>query len=679
MHLRSDAIVITTATHDGERTLQYRAHLDGLRAIAVFLVVAFHAGITKLNGGFVGVDVFFVLSGYLVTQLLVADMTRHGRIQISRFYSRRFRRLLPAAFVTLVVTAAVMSALDPVGALQARNAFKAAFLYSTNWYFIHQSASYFSADVAQSPVLHFWSLAVEEQFYLVWPVLLGALAWLAASRPRRSHRTMQIAIALAAAASLLWAMRLRTTDFNHAYYGTDARAYQLLAGALLAITPGVVRRAARRPRVTSAAACVSLVALVVVSMSWLHIDAIERGVVVTAIVLVVLVAIEASEGGIAQRSLSTAPMVYLGLISYGIYLWHWPVVLVMRHFADVGSVRSAAIVAFVSAGLASLSYQLLERPVRLSPVLGGHRRAVIAIGLAVSVIGAFVLIPSIVDPTSNPPASASTSAKGTPIPASVDWRRTLKELFGNTVSCVGRPANACTIVHGTGSRVMLMGDSNAEMMIPAFRRVAEREHLTLALAVTAGCPWQRDFYRFPPVFAHCREAKEDAYRRVVPTFRPDLLVLVNSREEFDHRPGDPRTADDRRLQQVTATSLRQLSRDARNILIVEPIPQAPSGMNPLACLSKAKILEQCRYVVKGNSPTWMESYERELAAQSPRIETADFDRLVCPWLPICDPVVDGIIVKWDGLHLSKRYAEHLAGPITAYLQEHRLLPRSPAR
>jgi hypothetical protein len=102
-------------------------------------------------------------------------------------------------------------------------------------------------------------------------------------------------------------------------------------------------------------------------------------------------------------------------------------------------------------------------------------------------------------------------------------------------------------------------------------------------------------------------------------------------------------------------------------------------MNPLACLSKAKILEQCRYVVKGNSPTWMESYERGLAAQSPRIETADFDRLVCPWLPICDPVVDGIIVKWDGLHLSKRYAEHLAGPITAYLQEHRLLPRSPAR
>ena len=155
----------------------YRPHLDGLRAVAVYLVVLFHAGIGRFDGGFIGVDVFFVLSGFLVTQLLLRDLAGAGSIRFARFYARRFRRLLPAAFVALVVTALLFVAVDPVEALASVRSFQAAFLYSANWYFIGASTDYFGADVATNPVLHFWSLAVEEQFYLVWPLLLGGLFW----------------------------------------------------------------------------------------------------------------------------------------------------------------------------------------------------------------------------------------------------------------------------------------------------------------------------------------------------------------------------------------------------------------------------------------------------------------------------------------------------------------------
>jgi peptidoglycan/LPS O-acetylase OafA/YrhL len=171
-----DLIVPPTSPRRGTGGGRYRPFLDGLRAVAVYLVVVFHAGSDRFSGGFVGVDVFFVLSGFLVTQLLLRDLVATGAVSFRRFYARRFRRLLPAAFVALVVTALVFSALaSPVEVADAAGGFKASFLYSANWWFISQSSDYFGADLSASPVLHFWSLAVEEQFYVVWPLLLGGL------------------------------------------------------------------------------------------------------------------------------------------------------------------------------------------------------------------------------------------------------------------------------------------------------------------------------------------------------------------------------------------------------------------------------------------------------------------------------------------------------------------------
>ncbi|MFM7225674.1 MAG: acyltransferase family protein, partial [Actinomycetota bacterium] len=177
----------------------YRRHLDGLRTVAVVLVIAFHSGIDRLSGGFIGVDVFFVLSGFLVTGILVRDLGSGRGVQWRRFYSRRVRRILPASVLTLVVTAVVYAAVaSPLQQEDAFGGFRSAFLYIANWHFIQQSTDYFAADVDRNPVLHFWSLAVEEQFYLVWPFLFVGLC-LATERIGRERWWMRRGVVLLAA------------------------------------------------------------------------------------------------------------------------------------------------------------------------------------------------------------------------------------------------------------------------------------------------------------------------------------------------------------------------------------------------------------------------------------------------------------------------------------------------
>jgi len=203
----------------------YRAHLDGLRAIAVYLVVLFHAGVVRFSGGFIGVDVFFVLSGYLVTQLLLRDVLGRGGIRFGRFYARRYRRLLPAAFVALLVTALVYAGIaSPANVASAVDAFKAAFLYVANWFFIGRSTAYFGGNIAQNPVLPYWSLAVEEQFYIVWPLLLAGIFALAARAGARQRALVGGIVASLGVCSLTAALVLRSGSPAHAYYGTDARA-----------------------------------------------------------------------------------------------------------------------------------------------------------------------------------------------------------------------------------------------------------------------------------------------------------------------------------------------------------------------------------------------------------------------------------------------------------------------
>ncbi len=407
-------------------TATYRPHLDGMRAIAVYLVVLFHAGSAQFSGGYIGVDVFFVLSGYLVTQLLLRDITARGSIQFGRFYARRFRRLLPAAFVVLIATAFIFTAIAaPADVINAVGSFKAAFLYVTNWYLIHSSTGYFGADISHNPVLHFWSLAVEEQFYLLWPLALGGMFLVTRRMDRdRQLRVIRTIVVVGALASAVWALSLRSTNPDRAYYGTDARAYELLAGALIALLPSIIAVAARYRRSTRVMTVVSVAAVIALATSWVHLDAIERGIAITIVTFVLIVSLEAADGGITQGALSTHAMTYLGKISYGTYLWHWIVILVIVTKFHVSVTATILLACLIATGLSALSFEILEHPVRRSARLNRHKGLVIATGLTVSVVSALVLIPRIVDPAqaSAPGLRGATTAGFTPVPANLDWQ-----------------------------------------------------------------------------------------------------------------------------------------------------------------------------------------------------------------------------------------------------------------
>jgi peptidoglycan/LPS O-acetylase OafA/YrhL len=688
------AVAESTAGESGgsESAAAYRPHLDGLRAVAVYLVVLFHAGSGSFPGGYVGVDVFFVLSGFLVTQLLLRDIARNNSIRFGRFYARRFRRLLPAAFVALTVTAIVYTAIaSPAEVRAAVGSFKAAFLYSTNWYFIHSSTGYFGADITTNPVLHFWSLAVEEQFYLLWPLALGgAFALTRRMDAARQMRTIRIAVAVGAVASAMWALWLRNSDPNRAYYGTDTRAYELLAGAFLALVPGLLVRAKTYRRAMQAATTVSIAALLVVASSWVTFDAIVRGIVVTIITCVLIVSLEAADGGLAQRALSTRAAVYLGKISYGTYLWHWLVILVVIKTFHLSTISTVGIAALVATALASLSFEMLEHPVRTSHLLDGHRRMVIAGGLTVSVLSALVLIPQIVDPASAaaPTASGSTVSGFTPVPESPSWRDA-KAGDGPLLNCLGKPVSDCTIVHGTGKHILLIGDSHAWMLIPTFRAMARADNLTLSVSVRGGCPWQLDVYA-PAIQAFgttispkvCQQEKADLYNRVLPALHPDLVVAVNFGYEnprqhvlFTDASGHAllfqRPAAVAEVETATTRSLARLRAGGRKVVLVEPIPWAP--IDPVACLSKARVLQACRYT-SPVKPDRLERFYRQLARQDSGVYAADIDRLVCPFLPICDPIVNDQIVKQDGTHLAVKFAESIAPALNTYLKQLGALP-----
>ena len=354
-----------------------------------------------MGGGFIGVDVFFVLSGYLVTQVLMRDLDGPGgRVGFGRFYARRVRRLLPAAVVAIVVTAAAYGAVASLASLDAAaDSFKAALLYVANWYFIAESADYF-APQDPSPVLHFWSLAVEEQFYVVWPLLLSGL-WALAGRRGRTGTSRRVAtaslVAVAAVASFALAMVLRSDAPTRAYFGTDTRAYQLLVGAGLALLPGLTAAAARH-RAGRVLAPAGLAAIAVTASSLLDLDPFARSAITTVAAAALIVGVEAHQRSATSRAFGFAPIAYLGTISYATYLWHWPIIVIIGELGILTSATTLALVtALLATGIAALSSELLELPIRRSGWLDGHRGTAIAGGVGISALAAILLVPVLVD------------------------------------------------------------------------------------------------------------------------------------------------------------------------------------------------------------------------------------------------------------------------------------------
>jgi peptidoglycan/LPS O-acetylase OafA/YrhL len=454
-----------TITEGGAR-LPYMPGLDGLRALAVAAVLLYHAGLAWIPGGFLGVDVFFVLSGYLITSLLLAEWRTRGRVDLKAFWFGRARRLLPAAFLVIAVTLAFAVAFLPGEVAGLRSDALASFGYVTNWYLIFEHESYFEAVGRPSLLRHLWSLAVEEQFYVLWPPLLAVGLGTGALR-YRGRRLLSAVLVGAAASALLMAVLYRPeTDPSRVYYGTDTRAAGLLVGAALAFlwapwrAPGQVEgpeepgrpaaarhRRTRRPgrfrrrwgwTVPALLDALGLAALGGLVWSCLrfgeHQPSLYRGgfVLVAITTAALIAAVVHPRARLGAGLLGRQPLRWIGERSYGIYLWHWPVFMITRPRLDVPLDGLPLLLArlVVTVALAHLSYRYVETPIRrgaLGRAWGALRQARGArrwrlgarwAGAAVPVLAASLALGLVVAHAKPPEAPSSLSTRKVHIEAS---------------------------------------------------------------------------------------------------------------------------------------------------------------------------------------------------------------------------------------------------------------------
>jgi peptidoglycan/LPS O-acetylase OafA/YrhL len=646
----------------------YRANLDGLRSIAVYLVLLFHTGLPWAEGGFIGVDLFFVLSGFLVSTVLLDEIEQTGRLRVGRFYARRVRRLLPAAVVVVVATAAtftvlwsVVRRLDVVGDAQS------ALLYYANWHFLAASGDYFAADTDKSPYLHFWSLAIEEQYYVVFPVVLLLLS-------RFGHRVLLRVLlglmGLSLAAQLVWAH----ADGTHAYYGTDARLYQLLAGAALAVA---MRRGFGRGltlRASTLLGSAGLACLLVLGSGLLGMAASWRGIGATLVATMLIGGLVLAPGQPVSRALSRPVPVFLGRISYGTYLWHWPVIIALTTLLDASAWVIAGFALAISTGLAALSHQVVEMPIRKAPSLDRFGWSAAVVGVTASAVLAVAVVPTILENDRKPqlseayssPADTPTAEAGAdaPVPAGVDWKAAAAD-NGEEHTCAADRPDDCIVERGGGRHVLFVGDSQAMTFVPMFRRMAAEHDLTLSLNVASGCPWQEGLSNDRQASDSaevCEAARVGWYDEALPALDPDVVVLLDRpRDDEDdwgsvikRRDGKEQRLD-RAVYETTRETLGKVSVVAGTTVVVQRLVM-PEDFDPLDCLASSARVADCA-VPLPSQPSSSDGFYAAAAAQADDIVTVNLNDVFCATAPVCLPM-DGDQVVWrDDHHYTASYVE----------------------
>lgn len=348
---------------------RYISGLDGLRAISVLAVILYHLHIKGIDGGFLGVTVFFVLSGYLITDLLVNEFERDGKIDFKKFWIKRFRRLLPALIVMLVVIGTWITLFQRSFLHGLREEILAAFVYVSNWYYVFQEHSYFTKFSPPSPLQHMWSLAVEEQFYIIWPILmLLALKFV----PSKGKLAIFILLLSFVSTEAMAFMFTPDEDPSRVYFGTDTRAFSLLLGAALAmvwpsakLSSNVTKDLKRTLNITGIVSLVALLVMMVVIQedgSFLYYGGMYLASAVTAVLIAVIVHPASSIGKI----FSFKPLLWIGVRSYGIYIWHFPIIVLLGIAVKTETISTwkilfALALTFI---LSLLSWKYIEDPIR---------------------------------------------------------------------------------------------------------------------------------------------------------------------------------------------------------------------------------------------------------------------------------------------------------------------------
>ena len=640
----------------------FRPDIEGLRGIAVLIVVLFHCGIPGFSGGFAGVDVFFVLSGYLITGLLVAEVQKTSRLSLVKFYARRVRRLLPASALTLIVTL-LMGALilAPHELMFAGRAARATALYMSNIFFSINAADYFAPDVKSNPLLHTWSLAVEEQFYLFWPllILLGLQLW-------RSRKALLAVLSGLTAISLGVSVWFTAHGGTFAFYELPARAWEFGIGGLAVLLP--------RGTLKLSSGWWS-------ALGWLGILAILGSAhfigdnnfpgwialfpVMGTIVALIAGAEQPHRG--AGIVLDSAPLQMLGILSYSWYLWHWPFLVFSRALLPDISVAGKTAVAAASLAVAGVTHHFVENPIRFHPYL--VKRAVLSLNLAAvvtlcSLCAAFLSMRYAVRLGNAPEMKTIIAAVND-----------VAKMPRQQCVSLGESPEVKTCVFGdtsSATNIVLFGDSHAIQWFDPLQSMAESHGWKLTTMVKSGCPATdvRISESGTTSATICGSWRAEAIRRIV-ALRPSLVFIGNAssylerKDESGSKPSlsldDWRDGTKRTLGTLTAAGLRVVvMRD--NPLSTFDIPTClarsvrhswyPGG----SCeMDKSKVL----------NPAVFEA-EKAGAQGLPNVHFIDLTDRLCRQ-KVCWTVQRGAIMYRDDNHLTGTFADSLMPVLGAEL------------
>ncbi|MEN5075005.1 acyltransferase family protein [Isoptericola cucumis] len=661
-----------------------RKDIQALRAIAVGVVVVYHLWPGRLQGGFVGVDVFFVISGFLITSHLLRRPPRSGR-DLATFWARRVRRLLPASFLVLLVTVAATFALAPstLWADTLREVGAAA-LYVENWSLAASSVDYLGAEAAASPVQHYWSLSVEEQFYLLWPLVLVVVAWFAARRGGDLVRRASVAIGVIVAVSLTWSVVATALRPASAYFITPTRIWELGVGALLATLSIHVAARWRTPLAWTGIAMI-LVAAVAYDGS-LPFPGYTAALPVVGCALVIAASSDRTRW--SPRAIGDArPVQWLGDVSYSVYLWHWPLIVlapfVLGHNPGLLERVGVLVAALLLAGLTKPFVEDRFRRGR-----GSSGRAIaLALGASVVIGGAAVAgsyaleasaeanIERAAQAAQGPCAGAAAMAPGadcetsgadelilSPVEAADDKPAAYEDgcwespPFEGTKTCHYGSPDADT-------RVALVGNSHAGNLLPPLQDLAEKNGWSVTTVVASQCPtsdirWQFDT---PQDSEGCHAWGQRVLDEVD---EGDFDLVVTSQLTPFTAAGVAPAESDQAIADGYARYLEDLTATGTPTLVVRDFPYPKHTIASVPdCLAAAGSPSEC----DGERSQWLAPdplYDAAEGLDDPALSTVDLSGYTCTE-ETCPAVIGGVVAYFDASHLTATFSRTLA----PYLEE----------
>jgi peptidoglycan/LPS O-acetylase OafA/YrhL len=669
------------------RDRAFRPDVEGLRAIAVGLVILYHAGISVFSGGYVGVDVFFVLSGFLITGLMMREQAQSGRIRLGEFYARRARRLLPAATVVLIGTVfASTLLLDFLRAGDIVTDGRWAAVFLANFRFASQGTDYLASNLPPSPLQHFWSLAVEEQFYLVWPSLFLGVALLGRRISFRAKLTAVLAVITVA--SFYWSAHLTARSATLAYFSPFTRAWELAVGALLAVaTPFLLRLPRRLGATLTWAGLGGIVASAMVFSTATRFPGYAAAWPVVATLLAVAGGTIAAGGG-AEVILGKKPFQLIGKLSYSLYLLHWPILIIAAGHAGhpLPVATNLALVGVALLGSMAM-HAVIENPTRHSALLKRHAGLSIGFGLALVVLSVSVVNVGLSDHTPQPSSgtglvASGVSATSDSVEAAVNDAQNLDDIPPVSAAAIVAarsdvgPMGKCRADRqvvdvnrncffgdkGAARTLVLLGDSHAGMWLSAFDDIGRRTHTRVVLVAKAACPapqvtmWNDIDKR---VYTECDQWRRNAIA-YINELHPDTVVITSKSMNLGLAIDGKRTASnlsDPWTEGLTAT-LGQLSAQARRLVLLGDIPNLTESA-PECLAANSGDVRACS--TPREKATQMPLFAAERAAAT---ATGAVYIDVVPSLcgaKFCTPVINGSVVYRDGWHITASMGRQLEG------------------